>query len=268
MSEPVIYAASWLINPDAPPVAGGAILVRDGLISAAGTLADLKREYSAAVIEYPDCAILPGFVNAHTHLELTHFPAWRLRSNIDYNPRRFTDWIIQLIKIARGLTPEDYPSSLREGMRMCLESGTTAVGEIVSNPMLAGLYAEAPLAGRLYFEVLGQDPVRFNDKLGGAVAVAAAGSGESGSMTTGLSPHSAYTIGVEHLSAVRDAALSRRLPLSIHISESKAETDFIFDSSGPLAQDFYPFAGWERYLTHPMRCSSTDLLDRHGRWFH
>lgn len=262
MSEPAIYAASWLINPDAPPVAGGAILVRDGLISATGTLADLKLKYSVPVVEYPDCAILPGFVNAHTHLELTHFPSWRLKSNIDYNPRRFTDWIIQLIKIARGLTPDVYPTSLREGMRMCLESGTTAIGEIVSNPALAEIYKDSLLSGRLYFEVLGQDPVRFNDKL--SAALATAGSLATGSMTTGLSPHSPYTIGAEHLPAIREAALAQRLPLSIHISESSAETDFIFDSSGPMAEDFYPFVGWEQYLGRPMRCSSTDLLDRHG----
>ncbi len=262
MSEPAIYAASWLINPDLPPVAGGAILVRDGAVSATGTLSELKREYSAPVTEYPGCAILPGFVNAHTHLELTHFPSWRLRSNVDYNPRRFTDWIIQLIKIARGLAPEVYPPSLREGVRMCLESGTTAIGEIVSNPQLADIYRDSLLSGRFYFEVLGQDPVRFNDKL--AAALSAVESSKTGSMTTGLSPHSPYTIGEKFLPVIRDAALAQRLPLSIHISESDAETDFIFDSSGPLADDFYPFVGWEQYLGHPQRCSSTELLDRHG----
>ena len=262
MSEPVIYAASWLINPDVPLVAGGALLVRDGVIFATGALAELKREYTAPVVEYPGCAILPGFVNAHTHLELTHFPSWRLRTNIDYNPRRFTDWIIQLIKISRGLTPEVYPPSLREGIRMCLESGTTAVGEIVSNPQLAAIYGDSLLSGRLYFEVLGQDPVRFNDKMAGALA--AAGSLAAGTMTAGLSPHSPYTIGEEHLPKIRESAHAQRLPLSIHISESTAETDFIFDSSGPIADDFYPFVGWEQYLGHPLRCSSTELLDRNG----
>lgn len=262
MSEPVIYAASWLINPEESSVAGGAILVRDGVITDIGTVAELRQNYSASVVEYPGCAIVPGFVNAHTHLELTHFPSWRLRMDIDYYPRRFTDWIIQLIKIARGLKPEDYPPSVREGMRMCLESGTTAIGEIVSNPDLVGLYRNSSLSGRLYLEVLGQDPVRFNDKLAGALA--AAGTGGTTSMLTGLSPHSPYTIGAEHLPAIRDAAFTHRLPLAIHISESNAETDFIFDSSGPLAQDFYPFLGWEQYLTHPLRCSPTELLDRHG----
>ncbi|MEI8133366.1 MAG: hypothetical protein WCG34_13115, partial [Leptolinea sp.] len=131
MPEPTIHAASWLINPDSLPIAGGALLVRNGTVAAVGTLSELRLAHSATVVEYPDCAIIPGFVNAHTHLELTHFPSWRLRSAIDYHPRHFTDWIIQLIKVARGLTADDYPPSVHEGMRMCLESGTTAIGEIL-----------------------------------------------------------------------------------------------------------------------------------------
>jgi cytosine/adenosine deaminase-related metal-dependent hydrolase len=262
MSEPAIYAASWLINPDAPPIAGGALLVRDGKVSAVGTLSELRLAHLVPVVEYPDCAIIPGFVNAHTHLELTHFPSWRLRTNVNYHPRRFTDWMIQLIKIARGLTQEDYPPSLHEGMRMCLESGTTAVGEILTNTFLTPLYNDSSLTGRLYFEVLGQEARRFGEKLDRAVS--AATSHEMGLMTTGLSAHTPYTIGEEYLPRIREAADFHNLPLAMHISESAAETDFIFNSSGPLATDFYPFVGWERYLAPPRRCSSIELLDRHS----
>ena len=262
MSEQTIYAASWLINPDAPPVAGGALLVRNGIIDDTGPLHVLRSKYSAPVLDYPGCALLPGFVNAHTHLELTHFPSWRLRSSVDYNPRRFTDWMIQLIKIARGLSAADYPPSVQEGVRMCLESGTTAIGEIVTNPALAELYYHSPLAGRLYFELLGQETGHFNGKL--AAATAAAHQGETQALLTGLAPHSPYTIAHEHLAAIRDVSASNTLPLSIHLSESRSEADFIFDGSGELASSFYPFVGWERFLGRPARCSSTELLDRNG----
>jgi cytosine/adenosine deaminase-related metal-dependent hydrolase len=262
MKEQTIYSASWLINANAPPVAGGALLVRDGKIAATGTLSDLRSQYGAPVLDFPGCALLPGFINAHTHLELTHFPSWRLHSAVDYNPRRFSDWIIQLIKIARGLTAEDYPPSIREGVRMCLESGTTAVGEIVTNPAHAALYHLSPLAGRLYFELLGQEPGHFNSKLSGALAAARQDEGQA--LLSGLSPHSTYTIAQDHLAAIRDASTARALPLAIHLSESRSEADFMFDESGDLASSFYPFVGWERFLGHPARCSSTELLDRHG----
>jgi cytosine/adenosine deaminase-related metal-dependent hydrolase len=262
MPDSTIHTAAWLINPDVPPVAGGAILVRDGLVAAAGTLAELKSRHSAPVTDHHDCAILPGFVNAHTHLELTHFPSWRLRTHVDYNPRRFSDWIIQLIKVTRGLHMEDFRTSLVEGMRKCVESGTTAVGDIITRYDLLTAYDVPPIRGRVFFEALGHDPARFRERLEQALNVAGSMRGEY--LSPGLSPHAPYTIGEANLPVIRDAALSRRLPLAIHISESQAESDFIFDTSGPLAGELYPFVGWEQYLVPPRHCSSTELLDRNG----
>ena len=262
MSDSTIHTAAWLINPDVPPVVGGAILVRDGLVAATGTLAELKARYSATVVEYHDCAILPGFVNAHTHLELTHFPSWRLRTHVDYNPRRFSDWVIQLIKITRGLHTDDFRASLVEGLRKCVESGTTAVGDIVTHYELLPSYAVPPLGGRLFFEALGHEPARFNERLNQALI--AAESLGAGHLHPGLSPHAPYTTGEVNLPLIRDVAASRGLPLAVHLSESQAETDFIFDTSGPLADELYPFVGWQQHLTPPRHCSSTELLDRFG----
>jgi len=261
MSESTIYAASWLINPDTPPIAGGALLVNGATVAATGTLSELKGAHCAPVVEFPGSAIIPGFVNAHTHLELTHFPSWRLRTHVDYNPSSFVDWIIQLVKIRRGLKDEDILASLREGFRMSLESGTTSVGEIVTNPALAPIYQASPLAGRLFFEMLGHDPDRFRGMLDKALAACGE---QTGRLAVGLSPHSPYTIGEANLALIRETSSSRALPLAIHISESREEAEFIFDTNGPLAEKFYPFVGWQDYLMPPRRCSSTELMDRSG----
>jgi len=262
MSDEVIYSASWLINPDAPPLAGGALLVRNGNIVDTGSLQLLRSKYPAQVIDYPGFAILPGFINAHTHLELTHYPAWLQRTSSDCRPNGFSDWIIQFIKVARGLSPTDYPTSIQEGIRMCLESGTTSVGEIVANPALARHYYNSSLAGRLYFEILGQETSHFESKL--TAALAAATEDPERAFLSGLSPHSPYTIAEQHLQTIREASTSHNQPLAIHLSESRSEVDFLFDGSGLLASNLYPFVGWERFLGQPTRCSSTALLDRHG----
>jgi aminodeoxyfutalosine deaminase len=262
MSATVIHTAAWLVSSHAPPLAGGALVVRDGLIVAAGSRSEVMRSHPATVIDHPGCAILPGFVNAHTHLELTHFPAWRMRNHVEYHPRRFVDWVIQLIKVKRGLTLDDMHASAREGIRMCLESGTTAVAEIVTTRALTDLYASSRLSGRLYFELLGHDQPRFRTAL--TQAVEAAQAVPVAGFAAGLSPHAPYTIGDENLPLIREAAQDAGLPLAIHLSESAEEADFIFDSSGPMAEQLYPFVGWEQYLTPPRRCSSTELLDRAG----
>jgi len=262
MPDTTIHTATWLINPDVPPISGGSILVRNGLIEAVGTMAELKAKYSGPVVEHHDCAILPGFVNAHTHLELTHFPAWRERHGMGYAPRRFVDWIIQLIKITRNLQVEDFRTSLVEGLRKCVEAGTTSVGDILSRYDLYPSYGVPPIGGRIFFETLGHEPARFNERLAKALEGCAGLS--SGSMLPGLTPHTPYTTAECNLSALRDAAQASSIPLAVHISESRAESDFIFDSSGPLADVFYPFVGWEQFLVPPRRCSSTELLDRQG----
>lgn len=259
---PFIVAASWLISPASPPLSGGALLVRNGRIADVGTLDRLRRDHPVPVRDHPGCAILPGFVNAHTHLELTHFPSWRLRSRLAEHPQRFVDWIIQLIKIKRGVTADDMQASAREGIRMCLESGTTAVGEIVTTRNLTPLYRGSRLSGRLFFELVGHDTPRFRGLLQEAVELCR--ETPAGALGAGLSPHAPYTLGEETLPLIREAASAASLPLAIHCSESSEETDFVFDSSGQLADRFYPFVGWERYLTPPRRCSSTELLDQAG----
>lgn len=263
MPETVIYAASWLVSPPAAPIAGGALLVNNNTIMATGTLSELKLAHAGVpVVEYPGCAILPGLVNAHTHLELTHFPSWRLRTHVDYNPHRFVDWIIQLIKVNRRIKPEEYQASVHEGLRLCLESGTTAVGEILNRPALAHIHRSSQIAGRLFFEVLGHDRGMFRSMLDQALA--ACGTDSGATIASGISPHTTYTIAGENLVLLQEEVIPRALPLAIHVSESPAETDFIFDSSGPLAEELYPFLGWDRYLVPPRRCSPTELLDRAG----
>jgi len=77
-------------------------------------------------------------------------------------------------------------------------------------------------------------------------------------------PTSTYTVGRANFAAIRDAAGKNSLPLSIHLSESTEEADFIFNSSGPIAEELYPFAGWREFIPEPTHCTSTALLDSAG----
>lgn len=261
MPNATIHTAAWLIHPDMPPIAGGAILVRDGMIEAAGTLAELKSVHTAPAIEHPDCAIIPGFINAHTHLELTHFPAWRERNGMGYSPRRFVDWIIQLIKVTRGLSDDDFRSSISSGIRMSLDAGCTTIGDILTRYNLLPGYRTSPATFRVFFEVLGHEPARFTTRLNDAL-------NRCGTLTgghyPGLSPHAPYTISGENMRLAAATARQHSLPLSVHLSESPAEVDFVFDTTGQIADTFYPFVGWEQFLTAPRRTTPTELFDAAG----
>lgn len=235
--------------------------VEDGEIVAVGSLDLLKTVCPGEVVEYPDCVIMPGLVNAHSHLELTHFPAWKLRHGMDYAPRTFVDWLIQVVKVRRGLGPEDIRLSVQEGLRICRESGTTTLGEILSARDLLSLYAESSLAGRLYLEAIGQEPARCAAFLGEIEQAA----GEiTGGFLPGLSPHTPYTISEAFGRELGHKSREWGLPCAIHLAEPAAEEMFLFDSSGPLAETFYPHVHWEQYLPAARKTTSVRYLDSLG----
>lgn len=256
-----IYAASYVLPVSSPPIAGGAIAVEDGRITAVGTAAELRAASAAAVIDLPGCAIVPGLVNAHTHLELTHFPAWKVRKGLDYLPKSYVEWIRQVVKIRRSLLPEELEHSVREGLRLSIESGTTALGEILSDFSLAPLYGSCALTGRLFLEAIGHDPIQCDTLL---EKIEASLQGMRGGLLPGVSPHTPHTVSAHLFKGVQE--LSRRLgvPKAVHLSETLEEVSFMHDSTGPIAEVLYPMARWEQYLPRPMRTTSTRYLDQLG----
>jgi aminodeoxyfutalosine deaminase len=252
-----IYTASYVLPVASPPIPGGGIAVENGTIVAVGPAAGLPAPAGAKVTDLPGCVIVPGLVNAHTHLELTHFPAWKVRKGLDYLPRNYVEWIRQVVKIRRALAPGELELSVREGLRLCIESGTTAVGEILSDFTMAPLYDASPLSGRLFLEAIGHDPV---------ACVALLESIETnllaleGRLLPGISPHTPHTVSPQLFQGIQD--LSRRLavPKSVHLSESLEEVAFMFDSSGPIAEEIYPMARWEGFLPGPRHATSTSYL--------
>ncbi|WP_306533461.1 amidohydrolase family protein [Geobacter sp.] len=257
-----LYAASYLLPISSPPIPGGAVAIDNGHIVETGTLDELRSRHGGPVHDFPGCAILPGLVNAHTHLELTHFPSWKIRKGIDYSPRTYIDWIIQVIKIRRALTPQELELSVREGLRICLEAGTTAIGEIVTDRSLLPLYAGSSFTGRLFFEAIGHDPVRCAELISDIDTALSAFSG--GAFLPGLSPHAPHTVS-EHLHRdVNRLAGERNVPRMIHLAESREESDFFFNSSGRIAEILYPHVRWEPYLPAPRRTTATAWLDGLG----
>jgi len=256
-----IYAASYLLPISSPPIAGGAIAVEAGLIHAVGTRAELLATFSAPVVDLPGCAIIPGLVNAHTHLELTHFPAWKVRKELDYLPKTYVEWVQQVVKIKRSLEPEDLVHSLREGVRMCLESGTTAVGDILSDFSLLPQYEDFPLSGRLFLEAIGHDPMLCDSTVAKMEAHLL---WMQGALLPGISPHTPHTVSPQLFKALHALSLRLGVPKAVHLSETAEEAAFMHDTTGAIAEVLYPAAHWDQYLPHPMHTTSTSFLDDLG----
>ena len=256
-----IYAASYLLPINGSPVEGGAVAVENGRIMAVGRVDDLRKQFTAHIHEFPGFVLMPGLVNAHTHLELTHFPEWRCQYGLDNSLHSYVDWIMQVIKVKRGLELDVLSASLLEGLRISLQNGTTMVGDILSERRLLPLYEKSLLSGRIYLEFIGQDPERYSQLLD---AIDQDIGFLSGDFLPGISPHSPFTVSQPLLNSLLEAARSRAIPLTMHLAESADEGAFYRKSTGRIAAELYPFVGWEEYLPKPMGVTPTEWLDSSG----
>jgi len=257
-----LYLARYLLPISAPPIEDGALLLRQGRVVAVGRRADLLAEFAGEVVDFGDAVLLPPLVNAHTHLELSHFPRWAALADKPLAAGSFVDWLLHLIDIKRGLTEKDLAASLQDGLRQCLRFGTGAVGDILSTNRLSSHYTASPLYGRIYLELLGVDPTVWQDALLRSETEVA--KGQLGRLQLGLAPHAPYSLSAEALMAIYDVASRQRWPLTTHLAESPQESELLQVGTGELLERLYPAVCWSEYRPAAANCSPVVYLDRLG----
>ena len=239
----------------APPIEDGAVLVDDrGTIAAVGPNLVVPTRPGARQLEFPDARLLPGLVNTHTHLELTHLAG----KNAE---REFAGWIRTLRALKDATTPEEFSRSAEQGVRDAWAAGVTCVADTGSTG--APLEALARLGGRgiYYQEVFGPDPAQCAASMAELErALARLSPLASSPLSLGVSPHAPYTVSEPLYRAVADLARRERWPLAMHLAESRAETELVRDGSGAFA-DALRARGFAVRAQH---CSPVQYLLRLG----
>ncbi|MCC6680965.1 MAG: amidohydrolase family protein [Phycisphaeraceae bacterium] len=194
----------------------GAVAVRDGRIVSSGP-ADLvlndKALDPSVVRTLPGVCLLPGLVNAHSHLELS-----RLGPRPYDASRGFTGWVA---KLRQAAGPLDKIASARQGARASLAAGVCAVGDIASSRAVIETVRDAGLTGVGYLELfgLGETKVPPVDPGVGAEGV-------------GYQPHAPYSAGP----GLFKAAVESGLPVCTHLAETLEEHRFVRDAGGPFRE--------------------------------
>src|SRR5881398_89938 len=134
-----IHAGS--VHPvTAPPIEDGAVLVDDrGTIAAVGPHPLVPTPPGARELAFPHASLVPGLVNTHTHLELTHLAG----NNAE---REFARWIRALRTLKDATTPDEFAGAAERGVRDGWAAGVTCVADTGSTG--APLEALARLGGR------------------------------------------------------------------------------------------------------------------------
>lgn len=260
----ILYRARYLVPIVAPVIESGGLLVRRGQIVDVGRADELfAASPQARVVDFGDDAVLlPPLVNAHTHLELTHFPQWTRALGESSPGDDFVDWIKHVIRVKRSLKPEQFTASIKDGIQACLASGTGAVGDILSWFPAREAFRQCPLFGRLYLETLGRDPAHTRHILQGLGKITR--EVVSGRLRLGISPHSLYNLSSEYLEDLLSYARRHDLPLAIHLAESLEETQFLLHSQGPLVDRLYPYVGWQDMVPMPSGQTPVAYLETKG----
>lgn len=233
----MIYTADVVLPMTADPIRNGGILVKGDRIVAVGP--DLPAEHPGEPVrDLGECILMPGFVNAHCHLDYTI-----LRGAI--GDLSFFQWVRSITRFAKRMEPDDFRVSALLGAAELIQAGVTTVADASFSGAAFDALLESGLRGIVFQEVFGYRAEDFTaefDDLKSQLDVLIPR--VTPRVGVGVSPHSIYTVSAGLFGAVRDMARSVGMPLSIHVAESAAERKFCLRGTGEIAQ-FYQDIGVE-----------------------
>ncbi|HLW65192.1 MAG TPA: amidohydrolase family protein [Gemmataceae bacterium] len=221
--------ARWLFPVAQPPLENGLLVVDGERI--AGVFPKGTRK---ADLDLGNCAILPGLVNAHTHLDLTG-----MRGLAPPSPD-FVGWLKQVIAFRNGQKPEQIASDIRSGLAESLRSGTILLGDISASGDSWRAVAKTPLRCVVFHEMIGLTKIRaFEAML--AARNWCEKSPKCPHRRRGLSPHAPYSVRF----SLFPYAATKGLPVAVHLAESKAEMDLLLARQGPFVNFLQELGAWD-----------------------
>lgn len=227
-----LYRARWVLPASAPPIERGWLAVEAGRIVAVGAADDAPpAEYGRSRAEdLGDHVLLPGFVNAHTHLELTGY-----RDRLPAGP--LWPWIEALVALRRAPeAAETERVAVRFGAEESLAAGVTCLGDVSRSGSAAEALGDCPLRAVCFLELIsgaGRAPSDAASLAAGFTELTAGARGDR--LRIGLSPHAPYTVTEADLSRTAELARASGAPLAMHFLETTDEVRWLSDGTGPVA---------------------------------
>ena len=221
--------ARWVLPIEAPPIEGGYVAVVDGVIAGVGAN-DPNR---GPVADLGDVILLPGLVNAHTHLEFSG-----LTKPLGAPGMSLPAWIRAVIA-DRGRGDRDAAAAIAVGLCESAAAGVTTIGEIATSP--APCYQVEGLPRTLLF----QEAIGFSAGRVDSVASEMERRVDAAGRSAGISPHAPYTVNPQLLVRLVDLAIDRQLPIAMHLAESREELQLLRDGSGPFQELLAERSMWD-----------------------
>jgi cytosine/adenosine deaminase-related metal-dependent hydrolase len=233
------YHASWVLPVASRPVRDGWVLVERGRIVAIGHRA--VSTDGTTEVDLGEVAILPGLVNAHTHLELSY-----LRDQVPPSSS-FVSWVRSIVS-ARRQPDSNAPAvvqAIEEAIQEAIASGSAIVGDVSNTLTTFGPLTRSRLAAVVFYEVIrfnAPDPVALVERARQRIDELA----QTERVRASLAAHAPYSVAPLVFRAMRQVVdRDPFAPCSVHLSESAEEVEFIARGLGPWRAFLEEVGAWD-----------------------
>lgn len=218
-------AASFVYTLDGnEPIRNGFVeYSEDGTVTAVGACEDPASEE-----HFFQGAIVPGFVNAHCHVELSHLHR-KFRKGTG-----MAGFIDQINELRDWAGPEVKTRLVKEWMDKMWSDGVSAMADISNDDSSFPVKASHPMYTRTFLEVFGSEPHMCEGVMKDVLQLNAAA--DAAGIDAAPTPHSCYTMSPQLLSASAGAGLEKGY-VSYHSQESMEEEDLIRYGSGAMYEN-------------------------------
>lgn len=228
----MLLTARYVLPIAAPHIEHGAVLVRDDRIVEIGDFEHLQALHpDEPVKDFGLAALMPGFVDLHTHLEYA-----ALRGLVDDLP--YSRWKLQLLEKERLFSPEDWEDSALLGALEAVQSGITTIADVTETGASGRAANAVGLRGIIYREIATMDKREVEAEMQAALADLGTWQAtmDADRIRVGLAPHAPYSCHPELFRRIADHAQDGT-PVALHLAGSREEYQFVKYGSSMLATD-------------------------------
>jgi len=220
-------AAQYLFPIDHSPIKRGYLCLNtDGVIVEVGQLEENEEREST---EFYDGIICPGFVNSHSHIELSHL------KGLFSEGSGMAGFIRQINALRECSSVEERVAAIEREMKQLFESGVSAMADISNCDESFRIKSVSQLYTRTFIELFGSEPEECETIMHNGFKLQQIA--KSYDLDAAITPHSCYTMSPELNKAAIKAALKEGF-LSYHNQESWEEEELIKNGTGPLAEEY------------------------------
>ena len=218
------FSSQFIFTNSGPPLKRGVITTHDDgtIISVDDTLIESQS------VEFHNGIIIPGFVNCHCHLEISHL------IGAIAGGKGLAHFIMELRNI-RDINAEDIMSRAKDADRELYNEGVVLCADICNTDVTFELKKKSPIRYYNLLEIFGIDPGRTHKRIAEILKVEA--EALRNGLQYSLTPHSAYSVSLPLFRYLKEKSKTNRVT-SIHFLESEEEKEFLSDHAGPLRESY------------------------------